>query len=176
MTMQVHAAAPWLQYVVPFVIVAAVIGLRLLRMRGTRRLRLETLWILPALYGAGVVAMFAWRPPSGNGCAIAAAALLVGVAIGWYRGTMMAIAVDPETHALSQRASPAAIILLFGLLVLRRIAMAEFVGPGFNVMLVTDVLLALALGLIAATRIEMALRARRLLAQARALRPSRTFG
>jgi len=170
--MQGHAGtAPWMQYVVPALIIAAVFGIRILRMRGTRRLRLETMWILPAIYAAGVIAMFVWRPPSAIGLLASVAALAVGAAIGWYRGTMMAISVDPETHALSQKASPAAVFLLFALLVLRRAAMAEFAGPGLQALLVTDVLLAFALGLIGMTRIEMGLRARRLLAQARASRP-----
>jgi Protein of unknown function (DUF1453) len=174
---QVHPVqAPWMQYVVPAVIILLVMGLRLWRMRGARRLRLETLWILPALYAVLVIGMFAAHPPTPVGFAAAALALLVGGGIGWYRGTMMRISVDPETHSLSQQASPLAVLLLFGLIVVRRVAMVEMGGSGgFNAQLMIDVLMAFALGLIAATRIEMLLRGRRLLREARAGSLSRTF-
>lgn len=175
--MQPHPdQAPWIQYVVPGIIILLVLGIRLWRMRGARRLRLETLWILPVLFAVVVIGMFIVHPPSMAGVAASVAALVVGAGIGWYRGTMMRISVDPETHTLSQQASPLAVLLLVGLLVVRRAAMAEIGGVhGANALLVTDVLMAFALGLIAATRIEMLLRARRLLAEARVGSISRTF-
>ncbi|WBO22777.1 CcdC protein domain-containing protein [Sphingomonas abietis] len=164
-----------MQYVVPAVIILLVVGIRLWRMRGARRLRLETLWILPALYAVFVIGMFATHPPTPIGFAAAAAALVIGGGIGWYRGTMMRISVDPETHALSQQASPLAVLLLVGLLLVRRVAMEEMGGTGLNAQIAIDVLMAFALGLIATTRIEMLLRARRLLREARASGLSQTF-
>jgi hypothetical protein len=82
---------------------------------------------------------------------------------------MMQIHVDPETHALSQKASPAAFLLLIGLVAVRSAVRAELLAGGRHGigMLVTDVAMAFALGLIAMTRVEMAVRARRLLAAAR---------
>ena len=45
--------------------------------------------------------------------------LLIGAAVGWQRGKMMHIHVDPETHALNQKASPAAMFFLIALIVVR---------------------------------------------------------
>jgi hypothetical protein len=163
--------APWMQYVFPALVLGLVVGIRLWRMRGARRLRLETLWILPAIYIVFVIGLFATHPPGALGFAASGVALLAGGGIGWYRGTMMRINVDPETHMLSQQASPLAVLLLFGLLVVRRVAMAEM----GHAQIAIDALMAFALGLIAVTRLEMFLRARRLLREARSGSLSKTF-
>jgi hypothetical protein len=169
--MQVQPA-PWMSYVMPVVVIAVVMALRWRRMSRARRLRLETLWILPAVYAVIVASVFATSPPSASGWGWSALGLVVGAAIGWYRGRLMKIHVDPETHALSQQASPAAFLLLIVLVVARSAARQEMGGgyqPGHHgIALATDVAMASALGLIAATRIEMILRARRLLRIARA--------
>jgi hypothetical protein len=169
-----HGPAPWMSYVIPLAVFALVMALRWRRMRRARRLRLEMLWILPAIYAAVVVAVFAVTPPSLAGWGWCALALAAGAGIGWYRGRMMQITVDPETHALSQQASPAAFLLLAGLVAVKFAFRTELGGaPGMGphashgAMLATDIAMAFALGLISTTRIEMALRARRLLADAR---------
>jgi hypothetical protein len=174
--MQVHQGpAPWLSYAIPLVVFAVVMALRWRRMRRARRLRLEMLWILPAIYAAVVAAVFVITPPSMAGWAWSALALAVGAGIGWYRGRMMKITIDPTTHALSQQASPAAFLLLAALVAVKFAARTELGGPpgmaghgpSHGAMLATDIAMAFALGLISTTRIEMALRARRLLAAAR---------
>jgi len=163
--------APWMSYVVPVVVVAVVMALRWRRMSRARRLRLETLWILPAVYAVIVGYVFTTSPPTASAWGWSALGLAVGAAIGWYRGRMMQIHVDPATHALSQQASPAAFLLLIVLVVARGAARQELSGghqPGSHgVALATDIALSSALGLIASTRIEMTLRARRLLRAAR---------
>lgn len=170
MTMQGHPDhAPWLSYVLPILIFAVVMALRWRRMSRARSLRIETLWILPAVYAGVVGLVFVAAPPGATGWGWSALALAVGGGLGWYRGGMMEIQVDPETHALSQKASPAAFLLLIGLVAVRSALKAElFAGGGRSVaMLATDIAMAFALGLIAMTRLEMGLRARRLLAEAR---------
>lgn len=168
-----------ISYVVTGVIVTLVLALRLRGMSRLRRLRLETLWIVPAIYLIFAGVMFYQFPPSPIGWAISAAALLVGAAIGWQRGKLMQIHVDPETHALNQKASPAAMIFIIVLIVVRMGAksiLASGGGTGLHVstLLVTDVLIALALGLFATTRLEMFLRARRMLDEVRAASPLRS--
>jgi hypothetical protein len=163
--------APWLSYVIPVVVIAVVMALRWRRMSRARRLRLETLWILPAIYAVIVAFVFATAPPTPSGWAWSLLGLAVGAGIGWYRGRLMTIHVDPETHALSQQASPAAFLLLIVLVVARSAARQEM-GGGYQaghqgIGLATDIAMASALGLIAATRIEMMMRARRLLRTAR---------
>jgi hypothetical protein len=158
--------APWLNYVIPVVVIVVVMALRWRRMSRARKLRIETLWILPAVYAVIVALVFASSPPSPAGWGWSALALAVGAGIGWYRGRMMRITVDPETHTLSQQASPAAFLLLIVLVVARSGARQEIGGgnpASPAALLATDVAMAFAFGLIASTRIEMALRARRLL-------------
>lgn len=90
-----------ISYVITGVVVAIVLGLRLRGMSRMRRLRLETLWVVPTIYLLFAGAMFYQFPPSPVGWAISSAALIVGAAIGWQRGKLMQIHVDPETHALN---------------------------------------------------------------------------
>ena len=93
--------------------------------------------------------------------------LLIGAAVGWQRGKMMHIHVDPETHALNQKASPAAMFFLIALIVVRTGARSvlEQTG-GVSPAMLTDPLIAFALGMFTLTRLEMYLRARRLLEEA----------
>ena len=176
--MQVHTVQPnqWMQYAITAVIVMIVLAIRLRGMRKMRRLRLETLWVVPAIYLLFAGIMFYEFPPTGVAWAVCAAALIVGAGIGWQRGKLMQIQVDPETHALNQKASPAAFLFIVVLIVVRMAAKNVLAGGdggyGFhlNAMVVTDVLIALALGLFAATRLEMYLRAKRLLDEARGVR------
>ena len=170
--MQGDAPIGWMSYAVPIALAAVVLGLRLRAIRRPRRLRLETLWIVPALYLCVTVAMFWSAPPGALGWIAAMAALALGGVLGWQRGRMMTISVDPKTHALSQRGSPLAVFFLFVLIVLRGGLRASVgnasAGWHLNAAVVTEALVALALGMFAATRLEMLLRARRLLDAARA--------
>lgn len=166
-----HAPPPaWVPYVSALV-VALVLALRLRRMSRARRLRLETLWIVPAVYAALAAWLFHVMPPGRTGWIVAGAALLVGGVVGWLRGRMMRIAVDPETHRLSQRSSPAAMLFLVALVVVRMAlrSLAARMGGDWHVdaAVAMDGLLALAVGVLAMSRLEMGLRARRLLREAR---------
>jgi membrane protein CcdC involved in cytochrome C biogenesis len=82
---------------------------------------------------------------------------------------MMHIHVDPETHALNQKASPAAMLFLIGLIVVRAAARGLFAqeGGGVSPAMLTDPLIAFALGMFSVQRIEMYLRAKRLLEEVR---------
>ena len=136
-----------------------------------RPLRLGTLWIVPAIYLALALFLFAEMPPHGLGWLWAALALAAGSAIGWYRGRSMQIHVDPETQRLNQVASPIALLFIVALIALRmaiRAGTAYEAGLGqVDVPLITDCLVAMALGLLSMTRLEMFLRGSRLLAEAR---------
>ncbi|MBU3079292.1 CcdC protein domain-containing protein [Sphingomonas quercus] len=160
-----------LGYVVPAFAVLLVLALRIRRMGRPRRLRLERLWIVPTLYGVIAAAVIAARPPGAPGWLMMGVALLVGGAIGWQRGRTMHVEIDPETHQLSERASPAAMLLLVALIAVRaglRAVAGQAEAWHVDAVTVADVLLAFALGMLAMTRVEMGLRARRLLEEARA--------
>jgi hypothetical protein len=157
----------WMQYAIPAVIFIVIFGLRARRMSQMRPLRVEQMWIVPAIYLAIVVVAFVAQPPGLNGWLVALVALAVGGALGWQRGRMMAIHVDPETHTLSQKGSPLAILFLLAIVLVKTAAQTEGRAMHFDVTLVTDAALALALGMFTMTRVEMYLRAKRLLGDAR---------
>ena len=94
--------------------------------------------------------------------------------LGRWRGKLMRVAVDPETHELSQTVSPAALIFIVALIAIRSASRAmavQMAGPGpAGLMAATDILMAFALGFIAFQRVEIFIRARRMLAEARAKR------
>ncbi|WP_375396942.1 CcdC protein domain-containing protein [uncultured Sphingomonas sp.] len=168
--MNVQTASPGglLSYLVPIAIFAVIFFFRARRMSQTRPLKLEYLWMFPTLYLVVTILMLVQFPPTPVGWGICAAALAVGAALGWQRGKTMRITVDPVTHALNQKASVAGIAFIFVLIAVRAAVRAEGVAMHLNVALLTDALVVLALGLFATQRIEMYLRARRLLDEARA--------
>lgn len=155
-------------YTITAIVIAVVFAIRWRRMRRETPLKLERLWILPAIYAVVVAVTFAQFPPVGWGWLFCVLAAGLGAALGWQRGKLMRITVDPDTHALSQTSSPAAILFILVLVVVRMGARTEGASIlHLNAMAVTDMLMALALGLFAAQRLEMYLRGRRLLAGVR---------
>ena len=159
----------WVSYAITFGVIVVVIALRWRRMSKPQPLKLERLWVFPALYLAIAVAAFGAHPPSPLGWLFAFGALAIGAVLGWQRGKLMKIEIDPETHALNQRGSPAAMLLLVFIVIARLGARQLAVSGGFQVdpLAVTDILIAFALGLFGMTRLEMYLRAKRLLSEVR---------
>ena len=149
-------------------IIAVVMALRLRRMGQMRPLKLGNLFIVPILYLVVAAIMFVQLPPTGWVAIACALALAIGAAVGWQRGKMMHIHVDPETYALNQKASPAAMFFLIGLIVVRMAARGMLgQNSGVSPAMLTDPLIAFALGMFTATRVEMYLRAKRLLDEVR---------
>lgn len=165
--MQPHAQPGWVGPVVAIVIVALVLLFRMRGMNKTRPLKIERLWLLPIFYLVLTVLLFVQLPPTGPGWGYCGAALLVGGVLGWQRGKLMRISVDPETGTLNQRASPAALLFILVLVAIRSAAKTELGGSAGDAALLTDILVAFALGLLTMQRVEMFVRAKRLLAEAR---------
>ena len=167
--MQVHPVhQTWVSYAITIGIIVIVMALRLRRAGQMRPLKLGSLWVVPVLYLAVAAIMFAQLPPTGWVAIACGVALLIGAAVGWQRGKMMHIHVDPETHALNQKASPAAMLFLVALIVVRMLARGMMGAEGaVSPAMLTDPLIAFALGMFALQRVEMYLRARRLLDEAR---------
>jgi len=169
--MQVHGQPPhqsWISIAVTVAVVVIVLALRMRRMGQMRPLKLETLWVVPALYLVMAALMFWSLPPKGWVAIASAAGFGIGAAVGWQRGKMMQIHVDLETHALNQKASPAAIIFLVALIVVRSGARAVLGETGsVSPAMLTDPLIAFALGMFSVTRLEMYLRAKRMLEEVR---------
>ena len=158
---------PWIQYIFTGAIIALVFFRRFKRIGQTQRLRIETLWVVPEIFLALGIMLLVKNPPSGLGWLWVGLALGAGSSIGWYRARWIEIAVDPETGQLNQRSSPAALIFLAGLMAVRW-ALRSAVTFGderwhLGAALISDIFIALAIGILATYRIEIYLRARRLL-------------
>ena len=169
MQVQAHPVhQSWVSIAVTVGIIVVVMALRMRRMGQMRPLKLETLWVVPVMYLVVAALMFWSLPPTGWVAIASAVALVIGAAVGWQRGKMMQIHVDPETHALNQKASPAGMFFLIALIVVRSGARAVLGNNGgVSPAMLTDPLIAFALGMFTLTRIEMYLRAKRLLEEAR---------
>lgn len=169
MQVPVHPAQQgWVSYAITIGIIVVVMALRLRRIGQTRPLKLGSLWIVPALYLIVAGLMFAQLPPTGWVAIASAACLVLGAGVGWQRGKMMHIHVDRKTNALNQKASPAAMFFLIALIIVRAGARSVLGQTGgVSPAMLTDPLIAFALGMFSVQRIEMFLRAKRLLEEAR---------
>lgn len=165
--MQAQPAPAYIGYIVTAVIVALVMYLRFRSMKRARPLKLEMLWVVPALYVLVTASVLYQSVPQGIQWLYAGLALVVGALVGWRRGAMMRINIDPETHALNQQASPAAMLFIFVIIIVRQGLRAEASEMGLNAAFLTDLLVVFALGLFSATRLEMFLRAKRMLGEVR---------
>lgn len=159
----------------PLIVVAIALPLILLRNRKPRRLHVDRLWIVPAIVVVGIgMGLTFGRPPNTpfhwlEAVLIPVAAAL-GAAAGWWRGKLMHIAVDPSDQTVTARASPAGMLFIVALLVLRQVLRTEAehltaslpVKPG----VVVEALLVFAMATVVAQRVELWIRARRLLAEA----------
>jgi membrane protein CcdC involved in cytochrome C biogenesis len=158
----------WISYAITIGIIVVFMALRMLRMSAMRPLKLGGLWVVPALYLVVAALMFVQLPPTGWVAIASAAGLLIGAGVGWQRGKLMHIHVDPETHALNQKASPAAMFFLIALVVVRMGAKSVLGQQGgVSPAMLTDPLIAFALGVLTLQRVEMYLRAKMLLEEAR---------
>lgn len=159
-------------YLISFGVILVVMALRLRGMSQTRPLRLEWLWVTPAVYLVVTLLALVPQPPQGLDWAWLGAGLALGGALGWWRGKMMHITVDPQTHALNTKASPAALFFLILIIAarvgLRTLAAGESSTLHLSVAVITGAFLTFAVGMFAVQRLEMAMRANRLLTEARA--------
>jgi hypothetical protein len=153
----------------PLLTLAIILAIRLRRAGVGRPMSLRSMWIAPSLYLLAVIAVMVKNPPTPLGWTVALVALLLGGALGWQRGQLFDLRLDPETGTLLKRRSPAAVLLLGGVIALRFIAggvlgaLPPSMAPGSAAMLLTDVTMGFLLGLLGFTRIELFVRARRLL-------------
>lgn len=162
----------YLPYLIGGAIFLVVMAFRLRGMNRSRPLKVEWLWVTPALLVLVAGLAMIPQPPQGLDWAWLAGALAFGALLGWYRGKMMHITVEPETHALNTKASPAAmyfILLIVAARVgLRYLALGQAQAWHVSAALITDGFIVFAVGLLGVQRVEMWIRANRLLREARA--------
>jgi hypothetical protein len=155
-------------YFIPLAAVAII----LLRNSRTRRLRVERLWLTPLVFiiMTGLI-LAAQSPPGWPVIAIETAAVAVGAFTGWWRGRLTRISVDPVTHELTTKTSALGMAVIFAIFAVRYLlrTMSGQAASWLHVsaLHITDTLLVFAVGLVCAQRLEIALRATRLLNEAR---------
>lgn len=136
----------------------------------TQTLRLDALWIAPAIYLALAALAIAAQPPHGEEWLWPAAGAALGGALGWWRGKTVEISLHPQTRALITRTSSTAMVFFIGLMALRfglRYLLADQARTlHLTVTIITGAFLAFAVGLVVIQRLEMTLRAVRLLGAA----------
>jgi len=160
----------------PLIGIAIALAVILLRNRKPRPLKPQYMWIAPVLVivaiGFGLWGM-AQQPglahtPFGPGSwAILALGLVLGGLAGWQRGRMVTIERAPDGTLLAQ-ASPLGLILIVVLFAsrsaLRPLLETHAAGWHLNALAIQDAFMLFAVGLVVMQRVEMYLRARRVLA------------
>jgi len=130
-------------------------------------LRLGTLWIVPAIFVLLGGFILIQVPPSGRDWFWVGMGLIVGGVIGWWRARLIKVSIDPATGRLNQISSFGALYCLAGLMLVRWVLrMAIMLGAAqwhFGAMLISNIFIAVAIGALAAYRVELYLRARLLL-------------
>lgn len=157
-------------WIAPLILLLIVYRIR--RSSRERALKIERLWVIPALLLI-IGGLTIWQTPiAGLGWLWLIPVFGAGAALGYWRGRFTLVTINPETHDLTSRTSPAGLYLIIAVLAVR-IALrlwltAEAPALHLNVALITDAFLVFAIGLIAAQRLEIWIRAQRLLTEARA--------
>jgi hypothetical protein len=160
--------AKLLPYLIGGAVFLVVLYFRWRRMSVARPLKIERMWIRPAIVLAVCALILAQYPPQPSDLVWLALALALGALVGWQRGRFVKIVVHPETHEINQQASPAAMIFLLAIVGLRVILRQEAATAWHvGVNLIADLSIVFAAGLFTVQQAEMWLRARKLLAQAR---------
>ena len=154
-----------LRYALMGAAIAVALFIRIRRIGRTQRLRIGTLWIIPTIFAALGAAILWQFPPSAWGWLWIALGFAAGAGVGWQRGRLVEVGIDSEGR-LTQRSSPGALVFL-GLLFALRWILHRLVELGdtrwhLGAMLITNIFLAFAVGVLSLYRVELWARARRL--------------
>ncbi|MDR3507212.1 MAG: hypothetical protein P4L64_04860 [Caulobacteraceae bacterium] len=148
---------------------AVAVPVLILRNSRPRRLRIEWLWVRPGIFaGIALLVLLGSPPPlTAISVALSLASLALGCGLGWWRGKMMRIELDPQTKLLTLRASPAALVFIVVLMGLRfgarDIALRDAGALSLSLAMITDALALFTAGMLVTQCAEMWIRARRLL-------------
>jgi Protein of unknown function (DUF1453) len=155
-----------------FVTLGILVVVLILRNRQARRLRIELLWVRPAIFIVLMGAtLFGLPPPfTVTSILIMAAGLATGCALGWQRGKFMRLDIHPETHDMTIQASVVGMIFIVALVAVRYLLSTTLVANASSlhlpVLAISDAFVLLAGGVMATQGLEVWLRARRMLADA----------
>jgi hypothetical protein len=160
-----------LSYLIPIGVAAVVI---LLRNSRPRRLRVESLWILPTIYILLLASSLAAAPPpvTPESVGLLVLGFALGAAFGWQRGRFTKIDIDPQTHELSARQSAIGLVFIFAILAVRfgarDLLAANASTLHIPIAAALDAFFALAIAMLSVQRLEVWLRASKMLAVAKA--------
>ena len=171
----------------PILIPVLILVLVLRRNLQPRPLQIERMWLYPAIL-VFLLGSSLYESPPTTALAIGflAGGLVLGAAAGWYRGRLTRITIDPDPHALTSQASMWGTVLVVGLIVVRYGLRAYLMGGldmtaaphhgglGGTAIAATDALLAFTVGMMGTSRLEMWMRASKLLADAQAAKAGRS--
>jgi hypothetical protein len=157
-------------YYLPLVIGVLII---VMRNRRPRKLKVERLWLFPVIYLVMLVAGLSAAPPPVTFAAVGVllASAVVGGLIGWQRGRFTRIDLDPQTHEMTAQASVLGIALILVVMLarlgLRGLLTQNVSGLGVPTAVLGDGLLVLAVSMLTVQRLEIWVRATRMLTEAR---------
>ena len=146
------------------------------RNRKPRPLKIERLWVRPAIFMVLMALSLSAYPPPVDAVSLAliAAAAVIGAGLGWQRGRFIHIDVHPETHELTTRVSPIGLLFIVAIVVARFGLRAEMTSASrlhLSFAAVSDDIVVLLGAMMVAQGTEIWLRARRVLAEARSATP-----
>lgn len=163
-----HTAVP---YAVILVMLVAVLG----RAVSSKKAVIERLWISPVFLVVAAAALVELSAASLGPLTLVAlaAAFVVGAAVGWRRGRLTPVEIDPDARALASPVSPGGVMLVVALFLVRyfihSLAVYEpkaLLGGGPDeIGLILDGLAMFVVGMVAAGQFELWIRCRRLLAE-----------
>ena len=170
----------------PILLPVLILGLVLRRNLQPRPLQIERMWIYPVVLVFLLGSSLYQSPPTTMvAIAFLAGGLVLGAGAGWYRGRLTRITIDPDTHVLTSQASMWGTVLVVGLIAVRYGLRAYLMGGvdmsgaaphgglGGTAVAATDALLAFTVGMMGVSRLEMWMRASKLLADAQAAKAGR---
>ena len=149
-----------LQTVLPIAIILIVFALRFRNLSKPRPFNAGRMWVAPALVAVAVGFFLFNFPPSPIGWLVILFAAAIGVIAGIKRGQWMHLERDPANGKLLIRQSPAALVFLIAIVLSRRALAYELGAGGADssghlppaALLLTDGLMAFALGMVIAMR------------------------
>ncbi len=158
-----------LSTLIPIAIVLVILVLRMRKMTGVRPIRLQMLWIRPAIVSVVAAMVLYTAPPHGLlQDMVLVAAVAVGAALGWHQAKLMEMSINSETQSLQVKASVVALAVFFGLILIRMALRPWLTGAASPVHayvnVVTDSSILFIVGFYIARAAEMFIRGRTLLA------------
>jgi ABC-type uncharacterized transport system permease subunit len=109
-----------MRHLFPFIVPVLLIALVVRRSMTSRAVRVQTMWIMPAILLSVACATLATsRMPGPIALAAFVVAALAGGGVGYLRARHLELSVDPETGAISSKATPIGAILIVGLVLIR---------------------------------------------------------